>query len=127
MGSRYTLKDARRYATDVQGLARPQDFDLSGAAAALKVLAEAGDEEGFRMVVDSYERCCSATDEKDRTELAKEPLAVMEWLCMNMDHGFTGVGCHAWAVSGGTKRDRLPALQVQQFFNRLYGGHFYLD
>jgi hypothetical protein len=133
MNNKYTLKDARNYATAVERLTRVQDIDLLAIGQALETLANAGDEENFRRVVDSYVRCSATGDAETYTaHVKKEPLAVLEWLCMGRDHGFSEVGYLTWLaereiatgqIQSGTER-RPPVDQTQGFFNELYGKHF---
>ena len=87
---------------------------------ALEVLAQSGDEKGFKTVVDAY------IQHLQKHKLADNPLAYVEWLCRAGDHDndFIVVGSYSLERRRGLRLVSPPAGDAQKLFQSLYGEHF---
>lgn len=121
----FTLKDAKRYLKDTQK-SEQSLMDFTSLGQALQVFAQERYGHCFKILADRYVKYSEAHKE-DSITLTKEPLAVLEWLCMGMDHGFSAIGYKSLEAKAGIKTERLPIKDTQRFFQGIYGSHFYLE
>jgi len=116
------LENAKQLVQRISTATEPISLEDSQVVNALEALAKTDDEASFRTVVDAY-----VEQLKGRGEI-EDPYAFVEWLCMGKDHTFTVVGHTSWDVAAGNLPQSycLSLLEIQAFFRKLYGGHFYV-
>ncbi|MDP2925186.1 MAG: hypothetical protein Q8N99_02325 [Nanoarchaeota archaeon] len=112
------LEKSRKYADSLSNSS--EKVDTFKVVSALEILALANEETRFRKVVDAQVQQLKKDGKID------EPYSFAEWLCMGVDHGFAIIESLSLAIQPGISVERLPVKTTQEFFQRLYGSHFYL-
>ena len=85
---------------------------------ALKILAETKDRETLNKLVVSFVKHYN----KAGLEISYA-LSVLEWICMEIDYGFTNIPSFEYMEKNGFKKDNFELRETQKYFRNLYGDH----
>ena len=113
----YRVENAREFLGRVGRAQKVDDIPIVEMPRALYALAEAGEWDAYRRVVDSYVRLTRLNPPGDpiEEELCADPLSFIEFLCAGFDHSFAALG-----FGGGIQ----PVGRAQGFFRDQYGAHY---
>lgn len=120
-----SITAARKYVKNIKRGLIENPFANKDCIGALKVFAEAKDEENFRIVVDFMANFISKTKESGFKLFKKEPLTFVESLVMLIDHGGKA-NYFMFQRARGLKIKKLSIGKTQRFFQKLYGSHFFV-
>ena len=116
------IAGAKKYVNRIKKGLVKNPFARRDCTDSLKILAEAKDEERFKIVVGFM--LSSILAQKSLKLYQKEPLALVESFCEVIDHPVKAN--HAmYQTYRGLKVKRPPIGKTQRFFQKIYGSHFF--
>ena len=118
------IRKSRKYAGEIKNGLIKNPFATKDGLPSLKILAKFEDKENFKIVVESMRYVISR--QKGYKLFRKEPLALIEVLCMAADYGGDKVSYNAFQAQRGLKTRRLSIRRTQKFFQKIYGSHFFV-
>ena len=116
------IAGAKKYVNKIKRELIKDPFANGDCTDALKIFAEAKDEENFKIVVDFM--CAGILNKKSLKLYQKEPLALVESFCEVIDNPIK-TNYAMYQTYRGLKVKRPPIGKTQKFFQKIYGSHFF--
>jgi len=126
MGEKYNIKDALEYVNRIENGEIENPFLTRECVESLNEFSKESDEERFKKVVNFMVDFIAKSNLDQMKSHKKEPLAMIEFQCIMLDHPIEA-GNIMFKAFRGIKVERLPTGKNQRFFQKLYGNHFYIE
>lgn len=120
----FNLKKAIEHVSSIKRGKGNGPFNSRENGYSLREFAKARDEINFRVIVEWMRE--GIKNQKSARLFRKEPLALIESICMVMDHS-SKINYYNYQTYRGIKIKRPSIGTTQRFFQKLYGSHFYVN
>lgn len=121
--SEFSLRDAKEHFLHIKEGKASTQFNSTENGLSLREFAKVKDKNGFKTIVKFMLK--GIKTQKSAKLFRKEPLALIESICLVVDHS-TKINYYNYQAYRGIKMKRPSVGATQKFFQKIYGSHFFV-